>query len=77
MLIEVVGQSTLSQNFHSDSKGNYLNGDKIWLVGFVLVDDNILLSVLLNTEMCPCPVLLCRSDYFCRTVIKASRLQGL
>lgn len=77
VLIEAVGQSTLSQNFCSDSKGNHLNGGKIWLVGFVLVDDNILRSVVLNTELCPCPVLLCQPDYFCRTIIKASSLQGL
>lgn len=25
----------------SDSKGNDLSGDKLWLLGFVLVDDNL------------------------------------
>lgn len=48
-----------STSFPSNTKENALNGDRIWLVGFVPVDENISLSVLINTALCPCPVLLC------------------
>lgn len=48
-----------SASFPSNTKENALNGDRIWLVGFVPVDENISLSVLINTALCPCPVLLC------------------
>lgn len=61
-------QSTFTQDFPSTSdKKTY--GYKIRLVVFVLALDDIWFSVLFNTELCPCPGVLCWPDYVHRAFL--------